>query len=44
MLDQRRRRWADVVKMLYKYYVFAGIIMDDRLPNLLQMCIASIDH
>ena len=24
MLDQRRRRWADVVKMLYKCLVFAG--------------------
>ena len=23
MLDQRRRRWADVVQMLYKYFVFA---------------------
>ena len=24
MLDQRRRRWADVVGMLYKCFVFAG--------------------
>ena len=24
MLDQRRRRWADVVQMLYKYFVLAG--------------------
>ena len=24
MLDQRRRRWADVVQMLYKCFVFAG--------------------
>ena len=24
MLDQRRRRWADVVYMLYKCFVFAG--------------------
>ena len=23
-LDQRRRRWADVVQMLYKYFVFVG--------------------
>ena len=23
-LDQRRRRWADVVQMLYKCFVFAG--------------------
>ena len=25
MLDQRRRRWADVVQMLYKCFVFTGI-------------------
>ena len=25
MLDQRRRRWADVVQMLYKCFVFAGL-------------------
>ena len=25
MLDQRRRRWADVVQILYKYFVFAGL-------------------
>ena len=25
MLDQRRRRWADVVQMLYKCFVFAGM-------------------
>ena len=24
MMDQRRRRWADVVEMLYKCFVFAG--------------------
>ena len=24
MLDQRRRRWTDVVQMLYKCFVFAG--------------------
>ena len=24
MLDQRRRRWADVVQMLYKCFIFAG--------------------
>ena len=23
MLDQRRRRWADLVQMLYKWFVFA---------------------
>ena len=26
MLDQRRRRWADVVQMLYKYFVLTGQI------------------
>ena len=26
MLDQRRRRWANVVQMVYKCFVFAGII------------------
>ena len=25
MLDQRRRRWANAVQMLYKCFVFAGI-------------------
>ena len=25
MLDQRRRRWDDVVQMLYKSFVFAGM-------------------
>ena len=24
MLDQRRRRWANVVQMLFKCFVFAG--------------------
>ena len=27
MLDQRRKRWADVVQMLYKCFVFAGYRM-----------------
>ena len=27
MLDQRRRRWADIVQMLYKCFVFAGMVM-----------------
>ena len=25
MLKQHRRRWAGVVQMLYKYFVFAGL-------------------
>ena len=24
MLDERRRRWADIVQMLYKCFAFAG--------------------
>ena len=27
MLDQRRRRWADVVQMLCKCFVFAGQLL-----------------
>ena len=27
MLDQRRRRWASVVQMLYKCVVFSGIFL-----------------
>ena len=26
MLDQRRRRWKDVVQMLYKCFVLAGSV------------------
>ena len=26
MLDQRQRRWADVVQMLYKCFAFAEIV------------------
>ena len=25
MLSQRQRRWADVVQMLYKFFVFVGM-------------------
>ena len=25
MLDQRRRRWADIVQLLYKCFVFDGV-------------------
>ena len=32
MLDQRRRRWADVVQMLYKCFVFARIHQRIYLP------------
>ena len=30
MLGQRRRRWTDVVQMLYKCFVFAGYIPKNR--------------
>ena len=33
MLDQRRKRRADVVKMLYKCLVFAGL-QEDFLSNI----------
>ena len=26
MLDQRQRRWADVVQMLFKSFVFAEVV------------------
>ena len=35
MLDQRRRRWADVVEMLYKCLVFAG--QEDFLSNIVHL-------
>ena len=35
MLDQRRRRWADVVQLLYKYLVFAGA--GDFLSNIVHL-------
>ena len=35
MLDQRRRRCADVVQMLYKSFVFAGYILVNRARRLL---------
>ena len=33
MLDQRRRRWADVVQMLYKCFVFAGYSQSQNLQR-----------
>ena len=34
MSDQRRRRWADVVQMLYKCFLFAGIYcLQTELPR-----------
>ena len=34
MLDQRRRRWADVVQMLCKCFVFAGLTTADVAYSL----------
>ena len=34
MLAQRRRRWADVVQMLYKCFVFAGMWVIFTLYNV----------
>ena len=33
MLDQRRRRWADVVQMLYRFFVLAGLALDKDLTQ-----------
>ena len=32
---RRLRRWADIVQMLYKCFVLAGISADDSLPRLI---------
>ena len=39
MLDQRRRRWADVLQMLYKYFVFAEMLQkqEDALCHVVLM-------
>ena len=41
MLDQRQRRWAGVVQMLYKCFVFAGMVPADNdihnTPYLLRL-------
>ena len=34
MLDQRRRRWDDVVQMLYRCFVFAGVGDAAKQPGL----------
>ena len=36
MLDQRRKRWADVVYMVYKCLVFAGL-QEDYLSNIVHL-------
>ena len=37
MLDQRRRRWADVVPMLYKCFVLTGSMVS-KIDMLMQYC------
>ena len=34
MLDQRRRRWTAVVQVLYKCFVFAGMLIIPLLQNI----------
>ena len=34
MLDQRRRRWADVVRMLYKCFVLAGMLARANVADI----------
>ena len=42
MLDQRRRRWADVVQMLYKCFVFARMDTVPSKHNALNQCWSSV--
>ena len=37
MLDQRQRRWTDVVQMLYKCFVFTGMGYKRRWTDVVQM-------
>ena len=38
MLDQRRRRWADVVQMLYKCFVFDGMLLQSNKYEMWTQC------
>ena len=38
MSDQRRRRWTDVVQMLYKCFVFAGLWWNAELHYIKAIC------
>ena len=44
MLDQRRRRWADIVQMLYKYFVFAGTALQPEEIDLDPLLLIGQDH
>ena len=39
MLAQRLRRWANIVQMLYKCFVFAGVALSEELflPHIIHM-------
>ena len=43
MLDQRRRRWADVLQMLYKCFVFAGYTRQVELLQNAYNCLLRLD-
>ena len=42
MLDQRRGRWADVVQMLYKCFVFTGIVSDNIHADTLRYSMSNL--
>ena len=44
MLDQRRRRWADFVQMLYKCFVFAGCWLPSFWILRKLSCSASVER
>ena len=44
MLDQRQRRWADVVKMFYIFFVFTGMTGIAVRPNLLSINLRGSVH
>ena len=39
MLDLRRRRWADVVQMFYKCFVFAGFAFQNKTGDVETMSV-----
>ena len=41
-LDQRRRRWADVLQMLYKCFVFARISRHPRILRIISFQLSPI--
>ena len=41
MLDQRQRRWSDIVQMLYKCLVFAGMLHWKNVPVVFRSALIS---